>query len=84
MRKVSIIILSILFVAPVFCQVRVSRLIIKPKEVYNLGQSDILVADTLIMMDSSKIVLNKLKRENYIRAQVAIFGNACASSAPRG
>jgi hypothetical protein len=58
-------------------QVRVSKLVIKPKEVYELGQSDILVADTLIMMDSSRIILNRLKQENYIRAQVAYFGNAC-------
>jgi len=58
-------------------QVRVSKLVIKPKEIYNLDQSDILVADTLIMMDSSKIVLNKLKSENFIRVKVARFGNHC-------
>lgn len=68
----------ILFVAgPLYAQVRVSKLIIKSKEVYNLGQSDILVADTLIMMDSSKLVLNKLKPENFIRVKVARFGNYC-------
>ncbi|HEY8935193.1 MAG TPA: collagen-like protein [Cyclobacteriaceae bacterium] len=54
-----------------------SRLVIKPKEVYELGQTDILVADTLIMMDSSRIILNKLKTDNFIRTRVAIFGNAC-------
>jgi len=58
-------------------QIRVSKLVIKAKEVYNLGQSDILVADTLIMMDSSRLVLNKLKGENYIRVKVARFGNYC-------
>ncbi len=58
-------------------QVRVRSLVIKSKEVYELGQSDILVADTLIMRDSSKIVLNKLKQDNFIRVQVAIFGNGC-------
>lgn len=58
-------------------QVRVSKLVIKPKEIYNLSQSDILVADTLIMMDSSRIVLNKLKPENFIRIKVARFGNHC-------
>lgn len=58
-------------------QVRVSKLVIKAKEVYTLGQSDILVADTLIMMDSSRLVLNKLKGENFIRVKVARFGNYC-------
>lgn len=61
--------------ASLLAQVRVSKLVIKPKQVYELGQSDILVADTLVMMDSSRIVLNKLKRENYIRVNVAIIGN---------
>lgn len=58
-------------------QVRVSKLVIGTNEVYELKNSDILVADTLIMMDSSTFVLNKLKRENYIRAQVLIIGNHC-------
>jgi hypothetical protein len=58
-------------------QVRVGTLIIKKNQVYNLGQSDILVADTLIMQDSSRLVLNKLKRENFIRTKVAVFGNYC-------
>jgi len=55
-------------------QVRVGRLIIRPGQTYTLENSDILVADTLIMMDSSRLVLNKLKQENYIRAQYATFG----------
>src|SRR5688572_25329974 len=59
-------------------QIRVSKLIIKPHEVYSIGQSDILVADTLIMLDSSRLVLNTLKKENYIRAQFAQFGANCS------
>jgi hypothetical protein len=58
-------------------QVRVGTLVIKSKESYELKNSDILVADTLIMEDSSRLVLNRLKKENYIRAKVAIFGNYC-------
>ncbi len=58
-------------------QIRVTKLIVKPNEEFSLGQSDILVVDTLIMMDSSRIVLNKLKRENFIHAKVAIFGMNC-------
>jgi hypothetical protein len=58
-------------------QIRVTKLVIKPHQIYEIGQSDILVADTLVMMDSSRLVLNQLKPENYIRAQIAIFGNNC-------
>ena len=61
----------------VSAQVRVSKLVIKPHEIFDLGQSDILVADTLIMMDSSTLVLNKLKSENFIRVMVAKFGRQC-------
>lgn len=39
--------------------------------------SDILVADTLVMNDSSRIRLNPLRTENIIRASVAIVGNNC-------
>src|SRR5690606_29988494 len=56
-------------------QVRVGTLVIKPNEVYELKESDIIVADTLIMMDSSCIKLNPLKRDNFIRAQVAYMGS---------
>lgn len=60
-----------------YAQVRVSKLVIGKNEAFELKNSDILVTDTLIMQDSSTLVLNKLKRENYIRAQVAIFGEHC-------
>ncbi len=58
-------------------QVRVSKLVIEAKQTYTLDLTDILVADTLVMMDSSRIVLNKLKPDNFIRAKVAIFGRHC-------
>lgn len=72
--------IAILLLVPVvmMAQIRVTKLVIKPNESFSLEQSDILVADTLIMMDSSSIVLNKLKRENFIRAHVAVFGNHCS------
>ena len=77
MRRFATGLILLLFVSSTFAQIRVNRLVIKAKETYDLGQTDIVVADTLIMRDSSRIVLNKLKRENYIRAKVAIFGNGC-------
>lgn len=60
-----------------FAQVRFEKLVIRPREVYTLTPSDIIVSDTLIMMDSSCIRLNNLKTENYIRAQVVIIGKHC-------
>lgn len=58
-------------------QVRVSKLVIEPHETFFLDSTDILVADSLIMMDSSRIRLNGLKAENFIRTNVAIFGKHC-------
>lgn len=73
-----LILTSLLLVSCVsLAQIRVSKLIVEKGETYELKNSDIIVADTLVMMDSSKLVLNKLKRENYIRAQTIIFGNHC-------
>ena len=58
-------------------QVRVTKLVIQPHETFYLDSTDILVADSLIMMDSSRIRLNGLKAENFIRTNVAIFGHHC-------
>lgn len=60
-----------------FAQVRIEKLVIKSNGIYKVAPSDIVVVDTLIMMDSSRIRLNDLKDENYIRARVAIIGNKC-------
>jgi hypothetical protein len=76
-RPLSLAILLYLPALIAFGQVRVGKLVLKTGEVYTLSPSDIIVADTLIMMDSSRIVLNGLKRENYIRVGVAILGNHC-------
>jgi hypothetical protein len=58
-------------------QIRVGKLVVKKNQIYSLDNSDILVADTLVMMDSSRIRLNPLKPENYLRIQVAIIGKYC-------
>jgi hypothetical protein len=55
-------------------QIRTGTFVIGTGEIYELKGSDIIVVDTLIMMDSSRLKLNKAKNENYIRAKVAIFG----------
>ena len=58
-------------------QIRLTKLILRPKETYELKESDILVVDTLIMMDSSRILLNKLKKENFLHVKKMIFGREC-------
>jgi hypothetical protein len=77
MARLFLLLNLLLFAGVSYAQVRVSKLVIESHQIFELKNSDILVADTLIMQDSSTIVLNKLKRENYIRAQVAIIGNNC-------
>ncbi|MEO5979777.1 MAG: hypothetical protein ABIS36_01840 [Chryseolinea sp.] len=79
MRRISFFL--ILIVTGANAQVRLSKLVIKAKEVYILKESDILVADTLIMMDSSRLVMNKLKPENYLRIRVGRFGKNCVIDA---
>jgi hypothetical protein len=72
----SLFLTSILYELP--AQIRMEKLVIKTNEIYRFNlETDIIVADTLIMMDSSKIILNALKTENYIRAKVMVFGNSC-------
>lgn len=62
-----------------WAQFRVEKLVIKPGESFVLDrQSDIIVADTIIMMDSSKIILNNLKHENFIHTKLAIIGKNCS------
>ena len=78
MQKFVLVIALQCFSVLSFAQVRVSSLIIKKNEVYKLDPSDIIVADTLIMMDSSRIILNSLKPENFIRAGVVIIGKNCS------
>jgi hypothetical protein len=77
MTRFLVFLILVCCTSNLLAQVRVGKLVIKPKETYDLGQSDILVADTLIMMDSSRLLLNKLKSDNFIRAKVVVFGNHC-------
>ena len=63
----------LLLISPLHGQVRLAKLILEPRQVYELKGADILVVDTLIMKDSSKIILNRLKADNFIHAKAAIF-----------
>ncbi|MBL7848166.1 MAG: hypothetical protein JNL40_11900 [Cyclobacteriaceae bacterium] len=71
-RIISVVVL-LTAMLPAYAQVRINTLIIKPKQVYELKGTDILVVDTLILMDSAILVLNKLKTENFIHARKVVF-----------
>jgi len=73
MRRAGSIVLLLLGFSLASGQVRMNTLSLKPKQVYELKGTDILVVDTLIMMDSSVLVLNKLKSENFIHAKKIVF-----------
>ena len=54
------------------------KLVIAAGQSFELAESDILVVDTLIMEDSSKIILNRNKADNFIHAKVINTGNNCS------
>jgi len=67
-----------LFVSTCSAQIRLSKLVIEAKEKYQILGSDIIVVDTLVMNDSSSIILNSSKVDNFIHAKIASFGYGCS------
>jgi hypothetical protein len=61
-------------------QIRLAKLVLEKNEKYYIQDSDILVSDTLIMGDSSEIVLNPQKKDNFIHSKVTIVGKGCTIS----
>jgi len=61
-------------------QIRFVKLELGKNEKYFIEGSLILVTDTLVMGDSSEIVLNPLKKENIINSRVTIIGKGCKIS----
>jgi hypothetical protein len=76
-RFVFITLLSFLLVSNSWSQIRLSKLVIESKEKYQILGTDIIVVDTLVMNDSSSIILNPLKQDNFIHAKIASFGKGC-------
>ncbi|HEU5291940.1 MAG TPA: hypothetical protein VFU05_14920 [Cyclobacteriaceae bacterium] len=71
--------LALMIVAPLsHAQIHMTKLVIKKGESFSFNESDIVVADTLIMEDSSSIVLNRLKKENYLHTKIAVIGKNCS------
>lgn len=65
--------LFLVTINPGFSQIKMNTLVVRPHQVYELKGSDILVVDTLILMDSAVLLLNKLKTENFIHARRLVF-----------
>lgn len=61
-----------------YAQVHINKLIVKKNQEYLFDQTDIVVADTLILEDSATIVLNPLKRENFLHTKVLVIGKQCS------
>ncbi len=61
-------------------QTKISRLVLKEKEKYFIKDTDILIIDTLIMRDSSVVLLNPLRKVNSIYSKVTIIGKGCSIS----
>ncbi len=57
-----------------WAQIRLEKLEIAAKQSYKITGSDIIVVDTLIMRDSSRIYLNPEVENNIINAKVLIAG----------
>jgi hypothetical protein len=76
-RFISLFALFILLSIGVTGQIRLDKLILEPKQEYKILGSDILVVDTLIMRDSSRIILNRDVKENIINAKMLIVGKGC-------
>src|SRR5450432_2905822 len=60
-----------------WAQIRLNKLVIEAKEKYQILGTDIIVVDTLVMHDSSSIILNSAKQDNFIHAKIASFGKGC-------
>ncbi len=73
----TILVFLLLLSCSSFAQLRFERLELKPNEVYQIKESDILVIDELIMHDSSVIVLNHDKKDNFIHAKKIVLGKGC-------
>lgn len=75
--KFYVLLFLVLVCSAASAQLRFTKLVLEPKQHFSFDQSDILVVDTLVMKDSSSLVLNKGKIENYLHAKVMYIGKNC-------
>jgi hypothetical protein len=76
-RSVFLTLSFFLFVSISWAQIRLNKLVIESNEKYQILGTDIIVVDTLVMYDSSSIILNSSKQDNFVHAKIASFGNGC-------
>lgn len=76
-RSLSLTLLLLLFVSAGWSQIRLNKLVLDAKEKYQILGTDIMVVDTLVMNDSSSIILNPSKADNFIHAKIASIGKGC-------
>ena len=77
MLRIAPLFLFLVYSSLSIAQIRLAKLVLAKNEKYVIDGTDILVTDTLIMGDSSEIVLNPHKKDNFIHAKVTIVGNGC-------
>ena len=77
MKKIGLSFLLVFLLFQSWSQIRLTKLVLKQGEIYTIKKTDILVVDTLIMEDGSKIFLNNEKNENFIHAKYAFIGKNC-------
>jgi hypothetical protein len=77
MRKVFFMVVLILSGWTAQGQVRLNKLTLAVKEQYILKNTDILVIDTLVMADSSSILLTDEKKEYFLHAAILSVGKGC-------
>lgn len=78
MMRALILFIFLFFGGVCSAQIRITKLVLDPGEKFMMEKSDILVVDTLIMQDSSSIILNLNKKDNFIHAKEVIVGDHCS------
>lgn len=78
MLRSAPILFFVLLITTGYSQIRVTKLVLERKEKFVIENSDILVVDTLVMLDSSSIFLNLSKRDNFIHAKQVVAGVGCS------
>jgi len=76
--RILISVIFIFYVSLSGAQIRLNKLILAPNEKFVIEKSDILVVDTLVMRDSSSIILNLSKKDNFIHAKEVVVGTNCS------
>jgi len=78
MVRWAIVLFFLFLFTAAYSQIRVTKLVLEQKEKFIIENSDILVVDTLVMLDSSSIFVNLSKKDNFIHAKQVVVGMGCS------